>query len=51
MNEYSRKMTGGVDPNLQQRLNEAVEFQAVQEPDLYFVTKDGDRVPAHRYII
>ena len=47
MNEYPRKMAA-LDPNLQQRLNEAVEFQAIQEPDLYFVTKDGDKVPAHR---
>ena len=36
------------DPNLEHRLREAVEIQSGQEPDLYFITQDGERVPAHR---
>jgi len=39
------------DPNLEHRLREAVEIQSGQEPDLYFITQDGERVPAHRSIV
>jgi len=39
------------DPNLEQRLREAVEIQSGEEADLFFITRDGERVPAHRSIV
>ena len=36
------------DPSLSSRLTEAVEIQAADQPDLYFLTDGGNRVPAHR---
>ena len=43
--EYKMTVT---DPSLSSRLTEAVELQAADQPDLYFVTDEGGRVPAHR---
>ena len=37
-----------VDPELDKRLNDAVKFQAKLEPDMYFVSREGTKVPAHR---
>ena len=37
-----------VNTSLQRRLTKAVEFQAGEEPDLYFIAEDGARVPAHK---
>ena len=39
-----------VDKSLQQRLGLAVELQASQEPDLFFLTEEGSKVPAHRSV-
>ena len=37
-----------VNTSLHRRLSKAVELQAGEEPDLYFITEDGSRVPAHK---
>ena len=39
-----------VDRSLQQRLGLAVELQASMEPDLFFLTEEGSKVPAHRSV-
>ena len=44
------KMRVDVDRSLQQRLGLAVELQASQEPDLFFLTEEGSKVPAHRSV-
>jgi len=40
-----------VDPELDKRLYDAVKFQAKLEPDMYFVSREGTKVPAHRSVI
>ena len=47
---YQVKMRVDVDRSLQQRLGLAVELQASQEPDLFFLTEEGSKVPAHRSV-
>ena len=37
-----------VDPDLRFRLAEAVTIQSREEPDMYFVSREGDKLPAHR---
>ena len=39
------------DPELSSRLLEALSLQAQQEPDLYLVSREGRRVPAHRCVL
>ena len=39
------------DPQLSDRLRCAVKYQAELEPDLYFVSEDGRKVPAHRSVL
>ena len=38
-----------VDPDLSTRLLEAVKLQALAEPDMYLVGREGTKIPAHRY--
>ena len=47
---YQVKMRVDVDRSLQQRLGLAVELQASMEPDLFFLTEEGSKVPAHRSV-
>jgi len=40
-----------VDPDLCVRLEEAVKLQAREEPDMYLVSREGDKIPAHRSVM
>jgi len=40
-----------VDPDLSSRLADAVKLQAMQEPDMYLVSSEGTKIPAHRSVI
>lgn len=40
-----------VDPDLSTRLLEAVKLQALTEPDMYLVGREGTKIPAHRSVM
>jgi len=40
-----------VDPDLSERLVEAVKLQAREDPDMYLVGREGTKIPAHRSVL